>query len=68
MSGNNYLRTKLCNKLIKENLVSEYDIIKHSFANDRLNSGTLRIENKNDKRICCAIPTRADALGVVVYG
>lgn len=67
MSKNKYLRTTLCNKLIKEEVVSEYDIIKHSFAKDRLNANILRIENKKDKRLCCAIPTRADALGVVVY-
>lgn len=54
-----------CNKLIKENLVKPYDIIKHSFCKSRMKDKKLRIENKGS--IICTIPTRADTLGVVVY-
>lgn len=60
---------ELCNKLIKENLVKPYDVIKHSYSQNRMNSiNSLRIENKSNHKLCPCISTRADMYGVVVYG
>lgn len=61
------LKTKLCNKLVKESLVSEGDVIRHSYSNNRLNNGEKnmgRIESK--EHLCPTLDTRCDCLGVVV--
>ena len=64
----NYLKTKLCNKLIKEGLVQENDVTRHSYSSNRLNNGEKnlkRVENK-ENNICSTLDTRCDCLGVVV--
>lgn len=40
------LKQHLCNQLIIKGLVKEYDVIRHSYTNNRLNNGI-----KNMKRI-----------------
>lgn len=60
----NDLKKELCNKLIKENKVQEYDIIKHSYTNQILNGDKKCIE-KNDGNMI-TLTTRGDCYGVCV--
>ncbi len=58
------LKNKLCNHLIKNKLVKEMDVIKHSYSNSRLNDWVDRgVESNN---ISPTLSTRCDCLGVVV--
>lgn len=60
------LKTELCNKLIKENKVQEYDVIRHSYTNNRLSNGEKnmgRIENHDG--LSPTLDTRCDCLGAV---
>lgn len=60
------LKTELCNKLIQENKVQEYDVIRHSYTNNRLSNGEKnmgRIENHDG--LSPTLDTRCDCLGVV---
>lgn len=58
------LKTQLCNKLIEENKVKEYDIVKHSYSNDRMNKESA--VEKGSNNISITLTTRADTIGVVV--
>ena len=59
------LKKKLCNWLIRNNMVEPYQVIKVSYSNNRMNGGMERYDHIKD--ISPAITTRADCLGVVVY-
>ena len=60
----NNLKKDLCNKLIKENKVQEYDIIKHSYTNQIL-KGNKKCVEKNDGNMI-TLTTRGDCYGVCV--
>ena len=57
------LKTQLCNKLIEENRVQEFDVIRHSYSNSRLEDKREIAETNN---LCPTLDTRCDCLGVVV--
>ena len=57
------LKHKLCNELIKNNLVEEGDVIRHSYTNSRLNGEKKDIKNQG---VSPTLDTRCDCLGVVV--
>lgn len=60
------LKEKLCDKLIEENKVKEYDVVNHSYSNSRNES----LENNKDIIIANnespTLTTRADTLGVAI--
>lgn len=61
------LKRELCNKLIKNSMVEESDVIRHSYTKNRLNNGIdnmSRVESKD--KLCPTLDTRCDCLGVVV--
>lgn len=58
------LQKKLCNKLIEDGLVEEYDVIKHSYTS-QIMSGNKKCVEKNDG-VMITLTTRSDCLGVVV--
>lgn len=58
------LKRKLCNWLIGGEIVSEGDIIQHSYSSDRMENPT--IQNKTDKDLCPTLTTRCDCLGITV--
>lgn len=58
------LKNDLCNYLIKNNMVKECDVIRHSYKNSRINN--FYVNNSNDNNICPTLDTRCDCLGVVV--
>lgn len=60
----NNLKKDLCNKLIKENKVQEYDIIKHSYTNQILNENKKCVEKTDGNMI--TLTTRGDCYGVCV--
>lgn len=60
----NNLKKDLCNKLIKENKVQEYDIIKHSYTNQILNGNKKCVEKTDGNMI--TLTTRGDCYGVCV--
>lgn len=53
-----------CQRLIDENLVNEYDVISHSYTNNRMTENVGRVECENG--LAPTITTRPDTLGVVV--
>ena len=57
------LKNYLCDKLINDNLVKEYDIVKHSYTNQIL-SGNKKCVEKNG--VAITLTTRGDCVGVVV--
>lgn len=59
------LKTQLCNKLIEENKVKPFDIVKHSYSNNRLKEKRRIVEN-NNSNLVITLTTRADTIGVVV--
>ena len=59
------LKREYCNRLLEEGLVEPYDMIRHSYTNNRLENDMERKEGQND--ISAALTTRPDTLGVVVY-
>lgn len=59
------LKTQLCNKLIEENKVKPFDIVKHSYSNNRLKEKRRIVEN-NNSNLAITLTTRADTIGVVV--
>lgn len=60
----NNLKNKLCDYLIQNNKVKEFDVIRHSYSTSRLNEWKKRnIETNN---ITPTLDTRCDCLGVVV--
>ena len=60
----NNLKRNLCNCLIKNKMVKEYDVIKHSYTNARFNDWQHR--NIECNNISPTLDTRCDCLGVVV--
>ena len=59
------LKREYCNRLLEEGLVEPYDMIRHSYTNNRLENDMERKEGQNN--ISAALTTRPDTLGVVVY-
>lgn len=60
----NNLKTQLCNYLIKNNLVKENDVIRHSYSTSRMKEWQKRnVELNNESP---TLDTRCDCLGVVV--
>lgn len=61
------LKRELYNNLIKNGLVEESDVIRHSYTKNRLNNGIdnmSRVESID--KLCPTLDTRCDCLGVVV--
>ena len=58
------LKSMLVRHLIDNHLVSEGDIIKHSYSNQRMMAP--RIENQSNPDIFPTLTTRADCFGIVV--
>lgn len=58
------LKSVLVRHLIDNHLVSEGDIIKHSYSNQRMTAP--RIENRGNPDIFPTLTTRADCFGIVV--
>ena len=58
------IRKDLCNKLIDDGIVKEGDVIRHSYANSRIDD--FHIENSKNHDCCATLTTRADTLGIVV--
>lgn len=61
------LKRELCNNLIKNGLVEESDVIRHSYTKNRLNNGIdnmSRVESID--KLCHTLDARCDCLGVVV--
>lgn len=65
-NNNPNLKTKLCNKLIEENLVEEGDVVRHSYSTNRMNK--FYASNKEHRECSPTLDTRCDCLGVVVNG
>lgn len=61
---NENLKTKLCNELIATGKVKEYDVIRHSYSNSRLQDWDKR--NTEQNNISPTLDTRCDCLGVVI--
>jgi site-specific DNA-cytosine methylase len=60
------LKTKLCNYLIENNKVKEFDVIRHSYSTSRMKEWQKR--NVETNNIAPTLDTRCDCLGVVVKG
>ena len=58
------LKRELCDKLIKDGLVEEYDIVKHSYTSQILD-GNKKCVEKNDGNMI-TLTTRGDCVGVTV--
>ena len=58
----NNLKRKLCNKLIKDNLVQENDVIRHSYTKSRMKGNMKDLKQNN---LSHTLDTRCDCLGVV---
>lgn len=57
------LKSNMCNELIQNNLVKEYDVIRHSYTNSRIKGEMKDLQQNN---LCPTLDTRCDCLGVVV--
>ena len=57
------LKKQLCNYLIKNNLVEEMNVIRHSYSNSRMKEWNKR--NVETNNIVPTLDTRCDCLGVV---
>ena len=65
MSENdNILKKELCDKLIENGLVEEYDVVKHSYTQQILNGNKKCVERNDGCMI--TLTTRGDCVGVVV--
>lgn len=61
------LKTKLCNKLVKEGKVKEGDVIRHSYSSNRLENGDKNLGRvENHEGLSPTLDTRCDCLGIVV--
>ena len=58
------LKQELCKHLIDNNLVEEFDVIKHSYSTSRMNDWEKR--NVETNNMSPTLDTRCDCLGVVV--
>ena len=62
---NDNLKTQLCNKLIQEGKVKEYDVIRHSYSSNRLKNGDKNMGRiENHEGLSPTLDTRCDCLGV----
>jgi len=57
------LKRHLCNTLLRNNILKENDVIRHSYTNSRMKGEFKDIKQNN---ICPTLDTRCDCLGVVV--
>ena len=57
------MKRQLCNELIKNNMVQENDVIRHSYSSSRMNDWENRSVEKNN--LSPTLDTRCDCLGVV---
>ena len=57
------LKKELCNELIKQGAVQEYDIVKHSYTTQIMNGNKKCVEKSNEM---IALTTRGDCVGVCV--
>lgn len=62
--NDNILKKELCNKLIEDGLVEEYDVVKHSYTS-QIMDGNKKCVEKSDG-VMITLTTRGDCLGVVV--
>lgn len=61
------LKRTLCNELLENNLVSEHDVIRHSYTSNRLSNGVDNMSRTESKeKLSPTLDTRCDCLGVVV--
>ena len=61
------LKSKLCRELLDNGLVEEWDVIRHSYTNNRLNNGVENMSGTESKeKLSPTLDTRCDCLGVVV--
>ena len=58
------MKEQLCDKLIEENKVKEYDVIRHSYSNSRMKEWETRNIEKNNE--VPTLDTRCDCLGVAI--
>ena len=59
------LKRKLCNFLIKNEMVKENDVIRHSYSTHRMNNFR---KQSSDNNISPTLDTRCDCLGITVKG
>lgn len=61
------LKQQLCDKLIQNRMVQEYDIIRHSYSTNRLENGEKNMGRvENHEHLSPTLDTRCDCLGVCV--
>ena len=61
------LKRTLCNELLENDLVTEHDVIRHSYTNNRLLNGVVNMARTESKeKLSPTLDTRCDCLGVVV--
>ena len=61
------LKRTLCNELIENGLVSENDVIRHSYTRNRLDNGVENMSRTESReKLSPTLDTRCDCLGVVV--
>ena len=61
------MKRTLCNELLDKGLVSEGDVIRHSYTRNRLNNGVENMARTECKeKLSPTLDTRCDCLGVVV--
>lgn len=61
------LKQQLCDKLIQNGMVQEYDVIRHSYSTNRLENGEKNMGRvENHEHLSPTLDTRCDCLGVCV--
>ena len=61
------MKRTLCNELLDKGLVSEGDVIRHSYTRNRLDNGVENMgRTQNKDKLCPTLDTRSDCFGVVV--
>lgn len=61
------LKQQLCDKLIQNGMVQEYDVIRHSYSTNRLENGEKNMGRvENHEQLSPTLDTRCDCLGVCV--
>lgn len=61
------MKRTLCNELLDKGLVSEGDVIRHSYTRNRLDNGVENMSRTESKeKLSPTLDTRCDCLGVVV--
>ena len=58
------LKKQLCNQLIRDGKVKEFDVIRHSYSNSRMKN--FYVSNKENNNCSPTLDTRCDCLGVVI--